>query len=485
MLTQGDAQHLFIAEPDTLTPPELRGVDHFLAIGPNVEPDTGFRRAGAVISTADILRLVTVSGRRNVSLARLAGAQWPLAALGAGTPGALAGLLGQDPTQHWETLCWLADLTGLGGSATADSLLYQTGGDPETLLVLLAYLVESTGPAPDRRLSTWADLEKISVGVEAAVLRGCSTTASRAAFWAAMASASPSTPLTLDALVLAALLSEEDVDWESTIAAGFEELRRQWFAQSDDDGAVSLRSLGVLMDLRRLTERRLAALGRELGGGPARVPADLGFHAWSAYRYALSPHWPEYVRAITDAGVAAGAPEILAVSAEVLVEVAAATTGTTALSDATAELVSVATARFPQASFDLDIPEGARVMADRRIVLTILYELLENALEATGRGGRIVVSARAMGGDVLIDVRDSGPGLSNDIVRAAQAFRPGFSTHGDGRGAGLHVARRIAVTAGGDLELVSRAGGHPVFAGAHFCLVLPRATGASSYLPRK
>ena len=462
---------LFIAGPHSRSVSELPGVDHFLAVGPDLEPATGFRGAAALLSTRDIIRLAGMAnGRRAVALARIAGPQWPLAALGSGTAAALRDLLSGDDTERWQTLCWLVDLTGLGSSRTAESLLYHAGGDPPSTYALLGHLLDSAGAA-DQHLNEWPMLKRPPAAIESAVLRGCDSTAALAAFWAAMASAPPGTALTLDALVLTAVLSVDEVDWEPAITAGFAQLRRQWFVEPGGEDTVTLRPLGVIMSLRRLTERRLADLARELADEDAREPeSDL----WAAYRHALSPDWPERVRVAVGGGVPAPAAVL---DADVLV--AAAARGATDLTEVVAELVGAAGARFPNARIEHEIQAGVQVAVERRTLLTIVYELLENALEATGRAGMIAVSARATQDEVVLDIRDSGPGIAAEIVRLGSVFRPGISTRGERRGAGLNIARRVAAEVDGDLEVTSRRDGHPIYAGAHMSVAFPRAVSRS------
>ena len=78
--------------------------------------------------------------------------------------------------------------------------------------------------------------------------------------------------------------------------------------------------------------------------------------------------------------------------------------------------------------------------------------LLENA-ERHG-SGRTRVEVSREGRSVVIAVLDDGPGVAPDDLEAV--FQPGHTTHVDGAGLGLALARRMARTAGADL--VARAG---------------------------
>ena len=78
--------------------------------------------------------------------------------------------------------------------------------------------------------------------------------------------------------------------------------------------------------------------------------------------------------------------------------------------------------------------------------------LLENA-ERHGSGGTRVEVSRE-GRSVVIAVLDDGPGVAPGDLETV--FQPGHTTHVDGAGLGLALARRMARTAGADL--VARAG---------------------------
>lgn len=107
-------------------------------------------------------------------------------------------------------------------------------------------------------------------------------------------------------------------------------------------------------------------------------------------------------------------------------------------------------------------PSG-EVLSDDMV--TILGNLLDNAVEATGNGGRISVSIReepaADGGDqVVIAVADSGPGIDPD--RQEAVFLSGFSTKAPrpgpvstGRGIGLTLVKRIATRHGGTVTVAN------------------------------
>jgi signal transduction histidine kinase len=96
----------------------------------------------------------------------------------------------------------------------------------------------------------------------------------------------------------------------------------------------------------------------------------------------------------------------------------------------------------------------------------ILTNLLQNAAEAAGPGGTFLVTTRGEHARVLIEVHDSGPGLSGDV--SATLFEPTISFKKHGMGLGLSIAKKNALLSGGDIAVVP--GG---LGGAAFKVSLP------------
>lgn len=111
-----------------------------------------------------------------------------------------------------------------------------------------------------------------------------------------------------------------------------------------------------------------------------------------------------------------------------------------------------------------------RAAAPRDLVVTgrtlnlaqlILHNLLTNAIEASPRGGRVRLQARAMDGQVEFTVEDEGVGLPATV--RGSLFRPIRSTKPGGGGIGLAISHQLARHAGGTLELMSSEPGHTSF----------------------
>jgi nitrogen fixation/metabolism regulation signal transduction histidine kinase len=105
------------------------------------------------------------------------------------------------------------------------------------------------------------------------------------------------------------------------------------------------------------------------------------------------------------------------------------------------------------------------------LVKGILTNLLQNAAEAAGPGGSIVALTRGDDQRVVVEIHDSGPGLSDDA--AATLFEPTITFKKHGMGLGLSIARKNALLSGGDVVLV-----HGALGGAAFRVTLPAVTEA-------
>jgi signal transduction histidine kinase len=105
-----------------------------------------------------------------------------------------------------------------------------------------------------------------------------------------------------------------------------------------------------------------------------------------------------------------------------------------------------------QMGVELDMPEDLVVMADRRALVRVLTNLVDNA-RALGTNVRIVAAA---GPPTTIDVCDDGPGIAPEI--ADNLFRPFVSRRAGGTGLGLAIVRRIMEAHGGTVTLAQRPG---------------------------
>ena len=121
------------------------------------------------------------------------------------------------------------------------------------------------------------------------------------------------------------------------------------------------------------------------------------------------------------------------------------------------------------------VANGLSVDADRDQLFRVLVNLGRNALQAIEVDGEISVSAWREGSGILIDVADSGGGLSNAArEHLFEPFRGG--ARAGGIGLGLAIARDLVRAHGGDIALVETGP-----RGTRFRLRLPaRQTGMAN-----
>src|SRR5580700_2221236 len=106
-----------------------------------------------------------------------------------------------------------------------------------------------------------------------------------------------------------------------------------------------------------------------------------------------------------------------------------------------------------------DLPE---IVADKRALNQIMFNLLSNAIRFTDRGGKVLVSARAEAGNITFVVEDNGVGISDeDLARVGEPyFQAGASydrRHG-GTGLGLSIVKGLVRLHGGEFSIRSRIG---------------------------
>jgi len=108
---------------------------------------------------------------------------------------------------------------------------------------------------------------------------------------------------------------------------------------------------------------------------------------------------------------------------------------------------------------DVDLDTGAAFVTDRAKFGQVVLNLLGNALKFTD-AGRIVLRAWRAGGDTVVEVEDTGPGMDEgEVADLFTAFRQGAAgIDKGGTGLGLNLSRHIAQALGGELAVTSQKG---------------------------
>lgn len=95
--------------------------------------------------------------------------------------------------------------------------------------------------------------------------------------------------------------------------------------------------------------------------------------------------------------------------------------------------------------FDLELPdEPFYILADVQQMEQVLINVVKNAVESIGSGGRVRFTL--MTGKRILEITDDGPGIPDEL--SDQLFSPFFSTKKDGQGIGLTLVREILLNHG-------------------------------------
>ena len=117
-----------------------------------------------------------------------------------------------------------------------------------------------------------------------------------------------------------------------------------------------------------------------------------------------------------------------------------------------------------------DLKPLPSILADREQLCSVVVNLVLNARDAIGDGGRITVRTQPSGSHVVLAVADDGCGMSPEFVRDS-LFKPFQSTKPRGLGIGMFQARMIVDAHGGAIHVESAPG-----RGTTFHLSLPTGT---------
>jgi signal transduction histidine kinase len=95
------------------------------------------------------------------------------------------------------------------------------------------------------------------------------------------------------------------------------------------------------------------------------------------------------------------------------------------------------------------------VAADEASLREVFFNLLQNAIEAAGRGGRVTISCRSVtptegASSVVVEVHDSGPGIAPEVQD--RLFEPFVTTKASGTGLGLYLVGQRIRDIGGEVR---------------------------------
>ena len=113
-----------------------------------------------------------------------------------------------------------------------------------------------------------------------------------------------------------------------------------------------------------------------------------------------------------------------------------------------------------------DCAATQRAGFNRQELQQVLLNLIINAIQVMPQGGRLTLRTRDWAPDgaacgVVLEVGDTGPGLSPDVLE--HLFRPFFTTRNDGNGLGLWISLGLVERYGGTIDAGNAPGGGAVF----------------------
>ncbi len=119
------------------------------------------------------------------------------------------------------------------------------------------------------------------------------------------------------------------------------------------------------------------------------------------------------------------------------------------------------------------VPEGKEIIADKRMLMTVLRNFVSNAIKFTPEGGEAIVGFDETDDNNLIFVKDTGVGIKKDEIDKIFRIDVQHSTLGTkeekGAGLGLVIAKEFIENQGGTLDIQSEPG-----KGSKFVCSLPK-----------
>lgn len=134
------------------------------------------------------------------------------------------------------------------------------------------------------------------------------------------------------------------------------------------------------------------------------------------------------------------------------------------------------TARYKKITIKNTIEQSVMVKADSNMLGSVIRNLLSNAIKFSNRKGEVTVSSRYVNSEfVAIEVKDSGVGMSQDVVGGLFNVKTQVSSYGTenekGTGLGLLICKDFVERNGGEIEVESKLG-----VGSTFIIKLPTCT---------
>ncbi len=113
-----------------------------------------------------------------------------------------------------------------------------------------------------------------------------------------------------------------------------------------------------------------------------------------------------------------------------------------------------------QQLFDQELPA---IQTDGPQLQQVFLNLLNNAIDATGEGGEVIITTSQGAGEIIVTFADNGTGIAKEHLK--QLFDPFFTTKlpDKGTGLGLYISYDITRKLGGNISAANRKKGGAIF----------------------
>jgi two-component system sensor histidine kinase FlrB len=143
------------------------------------------------------------------------------------------------------------------------------------------------------------------------------------------------------------------------------------------------------------------------------------------------------------------------------------------ISDLLAELHQIIEPQLVSLNLQLIVRDHSQMqglMTNRQALCGAMINLLENAMQASSPGGRIILTGSVDADNIVLSVHDNGSGI--DVALQERLFEPFFTTRSEGTGLGLAIVRGVIQSMGGTVQINSLPD-----AGSEFVVLLPKCKG--------
>lgn len=136
---------------------------------------------------------------------------------------------------------------------------------------------------------------------------------------------------------------------------------------------------------------------------------------------------------------------------------------------------AIADARIPGSVECSMVIEGdlSNAMTNPILMKRVLMNLINNAVQAMPKAGRLTITALKNHDSLTVSVQDTGVGMA--LASLEKIFNPFFTTKAQGQGLGLAVCKRLVEAQGGTITVKSEVG-----EGSTFTITIPNRTAGAA-----